>query len=589
MIDCQYTQRFMEMQNEGFDVDEQFLDGFLEQFGAAGTPHLEQNAFSSPQPHQNAYHQQHVQSNMQQHMQQHEAAQPKTQEFVNAFNSEFMKLSRAPNGVFASMSNNWDSGRSSGHTVPYNTPHVTPLMGGLTGMALRDDSEFLLNPPALSPDAAPVVPVNNTSMGGSYTRSKSVDGLSKTRQSPLKFAPVTAATLMGLNQGPTTAASLMGLQTNQNSSTSQSLHNELQRRRSLHALSKSSTMLSNEYAESSLMSPQLTPQLNPQLGGPVSMKMMSGMQSVGSSGMQQQSQDMNMQQHMTPQLTPQMTPHMTPTMTPQLTPHMTPQMTPQLTPHITPQMNPQMTPQLNPQMTPRMTPQMTPQLGPQMTPQLGPHMTPHLGPTPPTPQMVAYAVMSPLIGPTSARMDPPAIKSEDSAKALKPKGASVSPSVLESKSNYEQMLSGQGQDLGFAPELVKSVEIRRNTHKVSEKKRRDDLKCGFMELRSLIPQSSDADSKVPESKASILKRTIQYLQFVNKQRGAMFSEMQRLREENERLRAGVQATGQGEERANVLKEKDALLCNMQQSVTMETDARSRTSTMESVVSEGSDD
>lgn len=59
---------------------------------------------------------------------------------------------------------------------------------------------------------------------------------------------------------------------------------------------------------------------------------------------------------------------------------------------------------------------------------------------------------------------------------------------LEVKSNYQAMLEGQGEALGFSNELVKMVEDKRNIHKYSEKKRRDELKaCALPSLQSNVP------------------------------------------------------------------------------------------------------
>jgi hypothetical protein len=59
------------------------------------------------------------------------------------------------------------------------------------------------------------------------------------------------------------------------------------------------------------------------------------------------------------------------------------------------------------------------------------------------------------------------------------------PASLEIKSNYQAMLEGQGEALGFSNELVKMVEDKRNVHKYSEKRRRDELKVIVCSCRFL--------------------------------------------------------------------------------------------------------
>eukprot|EP00124_Ichthyophonus_hoferi_P001140 Ihof_evm8s53 gene=Ihof_evmTU8s53 len=107
---------------------------------------------------------------------------------------------------------------------------------------------------------------------------------------------------------------------------------------------------------------------------------------------------------------------------------------------------------------------------------------------------------------------------------------------LDTKSNYQTMLDGGGSAMGFSDDLVKTVEDRKSTHKQLEKKRRDHLKVGFMELMSLIPsldhKNSD-NSKLSQqySKAHIIRRTINYVHHLKRERETLLEELERLRNE----------------------------------------------------------
>eukprot|EP00127_Corallochytrium_limacisporum_P000840 Clim_evm16s26 gene=Clim_evmTU16s26 len=136
------------------------------------------------------------------------------------------------------------------------------------------------------------------------------------------------------------------------------------------------------------------------------------------------------------------------------------------------------------------------------------------------------------------------------AKKMEPRGNSgpkrLTAEDLASKSNYEQLMSGRGDELGFSSDMLKTVEDRRKVHKDSEQKRRDDLRQAFQELRKLVTrgeqimaksgadhvigsphQSSERDrgedskeknqsnKNEMESKASILKRSIAHVKSVH--------------------------------------------------------------------------
>ncbi|KJE96545.1 hypothetical protein CAOG_006851 [Capsaspora owczarzaki ATCC 30864] len=103
-----------------------------------------------------------------------------------------------------------------------------------------------------------------------------------------------------------------------------------------------------------------------------------------------------------------------------------------------------------------------------------------------------------------------------------PRGA-VPLAALPSKSNYQTMIEGKGHELGMDEEAVASVTARKNTHKVGEKKRRDDLKDGFDDLKSVLGMTPET------SKAAVIRRAVEHAQYHEKQIREMRSEIAKLR------------------------------------------------------------
>lgn len=77
-----------------------------------------------------------------------------------------------------------------------------------------------------------------------------------------------------------------------------------------------------------------------------------------------------------------------------------------------------------------------------------------------------------------------------------------------------------------------AAEMRRQIHIQSEQKRRAQIKDGFEELRRHLPAC--INKKL--SKATILSKTVLYLQQLRTNQNALVMEVERLRQENERLR-----------------------------------------------------
>ncbi|CAL1298540.1 unnamed protein product [Larinioides sclopetarius] len=76
-------------------------------------------------------------------------------------------------------------------------------------------------------------------------------------------------------------------------------------------------------------------------------------------------------------------------------------------------------------------------------------------------------------------------------------------------------------------------ERRREAHTQAEQKRRDAIKRGYEDLQSLVPtcQQQDSISSYKLSKATILQRSIDYIQFLLQQKKKQDDELNALRKE----------------------------------------------------------
>ncbi|RUS90070.1 hypothetical protein EGW08_002183, partial [Elysia chlorotica] len=74
---------------------------------------------------------------------------------------------------------------------------------------------------------------------------------------------------------------------------------------------------------------------------------------------------------------------------------------------------------------------------------------------------------------------------------------------------------------------------RREAHTVAEQKRRDAIKKGYDELQTIVPtcQQQDALGSQKISKATVLQRSIDYMQFLSNQKKKQEEELESLRKE----------------------------------------------------------
>ncbi|KAI8888582.1 HLH-domain-containing protein [Backusella circina FSU 941] len=92
------------------------------------------------------------------------------------------------------------------------------------------------------------------------------------------------------------------------------------------------------------------------------------------------------------------------------------------------------------------------------------------------------------------------------------------------------------EDDDISDELYRSIsaaEIRRQVHIQSEQKRRAQIKDGFDVLRQHLPGC--VNKKM--SKAALLHRTVQHLQHLKKNQSSLLGELERVVQENERLKS----------------------------------------------------
>jgi hypothetical protein len=80
---------------------------------------------------------------------------------------------------------------------------------------------------------------------------------------------------------------------------------------------------------------------------------------------------------------------------------------------------------------------------------------------------------------------------------------------------------------------ISAAEIRRQVHIQSEQKRRAQIKDGFDVLHQHLPGC--ANKKM--SKAALLHRTVQHLQYLKKNQNSLLAELERVVQENEKLKS----------------------------------------------------
>eukprot|EP01135_Chromosphaera_perkinsii_P005301 Nk52_evm1s336 gene=Nk52_evmTU1s336 len=154
----------------------------------------------------------------------------------------------------------------------------------------------------------------------------------------------------------------------------------------------------------------------------------------------------------------------------------------------------------------------------------------------PAPRSSNAQIVSPPLAPVPSNYKSPALKPRRTSVVGEP--AEIE-KELQTKSNYQTMLEGKGEELGFAAALMKTVADRRDTHKNSEKKRRDDLKQCFHDLRDSIPNCQEklVGGKIqPLSKVAVLRKAMEYIRFIVKEKQQASDEVKALKEENETLR-----------------------------------------------------
>jgi len=105
-------------------------------------------------------------------------------------------------------------------------------------------------------------------------------------------------------------------------------------------------------------------------------------------------------------------------------------------------------------------------------------------------------------------------------------------SASSSAQNTDNSLTTDDEDSDHKS-TISYKERRREAHTQAEQKRRDAIKKGYEELQTLVPtcQQQDAVSSYKLSKATILQRSIDYIQFLQQQKNKQDDELNQLRKE----------------------------------------------------------
>lgn len=92
---------------------------------------------------------------------------------------------------------------------------------------------------------------------------------------------------------------------------------------------------------------------------------------------------------------------------------------------------------------------------------------------------------------------------------------------------------GSDDEDSESSKVMSYKDRRREAHTVAEQKRRDAIKKGYDELQSIVPtcQQTDGLGAQKISKASILQKSIDYMQFLNNQKKKQEEELESLRKE----------------------------------------------------------
>jgi MAX-like protein X len=107
-----------------------------------------------------------------------------------------------------------------------------------------------------------------------------------------------------------------------------------------------------------------------------------------------------------------------------------------------------------------------------------------------------------------------------------PENCSLSSNPPDTAATFEARMSGLQSAYGYK-------ERRREAHTQAEQKRRDAIKKGYEDLQHMVPtcQQQDSISSYKLSKATILQRSIEYIQTLHKSKSKHDNELKNLRKE----------------------------------------------------------
>ncbi|KAM4622519.1 max-like protein X isoform 2-T2 [Discoglossus pictus] len=124
----------------------------------------------------------------------------------------------------------------------------------------------------------------------------------------------------------------------------------------------------------------------------------------------------------------------------------------------------------------------------------------------------------------------------ETAHVMERKGSIVSRANSIGSTSASSVPNTDDEDSDYRQECIKDAykDRRRRAHTQAEQKRRDAIKKGYDDLQSIVPTCQQQDCSVGNqklSKAVVLQKTIDYIQFLHKEKKKQEEEVSTLRKE----------------------------------------------------------
>ncbi|XP_053555247.1 max-like protein X isoform X2 [Bombina bombina] len=124
----------------------------------------------------------------------------------------------------------------------------------------------------------------------------------------------------------------------------------------------------------------------------------------------------------------------------------------------------------------------------------------------------------------------------ETAHVMERKGSIVSRANSIGSTSASSVPNTDDEDSDYHQESIKDTykDRRRQAHTQAEQKRRDAIKKGYDDLQSIVPTCQQQDCSIGSqklSKAVVLQKTIDYIQFLHKEKKKQEEEVSTLRKE----------------------------------------------------------